>query len=734
MKEEQEVESVVHFPGAVEDDGSDAESLCGYLTEADQRANRYLSQSVKISDDVKAPGRTEVKVSDHGLKGKFSNDELRLMGEITRDQPEGESHDITGNQEATRTGDQRAELLNRKVDNAWQEDATVTSISHVWGARHVGHLALEGQEPEPQTQKAAMLERVDSMQFPTDLQRPKATRTSVELSPEEVKEVKEDIENLMAAELAAAAARMEIKPPYWLEVMSAMSGWMSLSFKISKERQKRGSETYISPYPELFSTIASIKYEVVAACIQILNCIIIGLQLSLQSWDPQTEEAVKKVLEGGRRLEGAASASGEAPVSNAAAVAAVAASLAPLFNFSDHFFTALFLLDWALRVFAFGWVWVFELGNALETIIVYLVAVPLWILNPLGFYTTSTITLRSFTVLKLARLSTLAKQVRLKPNYKPAWVLFHGLVSSGQPMLWTFVVGLLIIYIGGVVSTQLIGSNPQFADDDLVQELFGNPLKSMYSMLQVMTLDHWVESIAKPVIEGNPGLMIFFVMYIAIAVFVFWNLVTAMIIDNAMGLAEQDQQNQAAEMEEDKKQELKQLARIFLELDEEGHGKLTIHEFLNAAKNKKVMQMLEVMAIDFSELQAVWNVLDDGDGELTVLEFANGMRRMKGTAKAKDIIDAVKRCRHCSAKLTELAKEVDEFCSILNDVETDATRMREDTSEVFMLFQEVYHRLDSHIEAMDKANKDREREKQKAEILAGLKEAASQKKLNLNDL
>merc|ERR1719188_1943906 len=123
---------------------------------------------------------------------------------------------------------------------------------------------------------------------------------------------------------------------------------------------------------------------------------------------------------------------------------------------------------------------------------------------------------------------------------------------------------------------------------------------------------------------------LFFVCFVGLGVFVFWNLITAVIVENAFSIAKEDSAHQAKEAEQEKKRELKALAELFLEIDKDGSGELTTDEFFGALQNKKVRQMLALLEIKQGELEDVWHILDDGDGNLTIKEFTNGIRRMKG--------------------------------------------------------------------------------------------------------
>jgi len=366
-----------------------------------------------------------------------------------------------------------------------------------------------------------------------------------------------------------------------------------------------------------------------------------------------------------------------------------------VFEAIEHFFVAIFFLEWCLRIRAFGWVWVFELPNAADTFLVFGTGVlPKWIFEPMGVEVGGS--LRILTVLRALRLVRIVRTVRLMPQFKELWMLIQGLVQSARPLVWTAVIALMILYIFGIAATELVGRRELFSEDEQAQELFGDPLRSMFTLFQLMTMDTWGYNIARPIMQKDWWMCLFFVVFIMIGVFVFWNLITAIVVENAMNIANEDTQQKAKDVEASKKQELKVLSDLFLQIDADGSGELSTQEFFGALQLPQVQQLLDLLELKPEEMSEVWYALDDGDGVLTVKEFTTGLRRMKGLAKAKDISDILKRLRHASLRHTEIRAQVDRFSHTLGALEHDVARIQMDTGEVLGLFQEMYHRLEAH--------------------------------------
>lgn len=480
------------------------------------------------------------------------------------------------------------------------------------------------------------------------------------------------------------AAITEFKIPEWAEICLAITGISELQYKIEEERERRADEYYQNPHPEINAIVASMNFEVTVALVIVLNCAILGWEMSV----PDGE------------MEG-------------------------LFSLFEHFFTAFFLVEWILRVIAYGWVWIFEAANMADTVLVFGTGVFIkWFAEPVGLDVGG---LRILTVFRSLRLVRLAHAVHLNPTYKEMWILIHGLVTSARPLTWTMVIGSSVMYVFAVAGTELVGKSDKFKDDEYAQELFGNFMRSMFTMLQLITLDTYFTEVIRPITDVQPYLAIFFVLFIAIGVFVVLNLITAIIVQNAEDIRKDDKDSLARDAIEAKKNELKHLTELFLEIDADGSGELTREEFFGALGNKKVRDMLDVLEMKVSELQETWEVLDDGDGLLNIKEFTDGIRRMKGEAKAKDIFDVIKKLETTDRRHKELKRQADKYSETLHALEYDTAKIADDISDVVALFQECYHRLSSHIDKIDKADELRAREEEKlAKMAAALDEEESE--------
>lgn len=466
-----------------------------------------------------------------------------------------------------------------------------------------------------------------------------------------------------------------IKVPEFMEVFFALTGLSDILYRMEKEKERRCDETFQNPYAEVEELVMSMFFEVIVALVIVFNAALLGIAASL----PEGENA-------------------------------------SMFNIFEHLFTIFFFAEWMLRVTAFGWCWMFEPANAADSLLVFGTGVLIkWVLEPAGADVGN---FRILTVLRAVRLIRIARAVRLKPWAKEMWWLFRGLTTSGRSLAWTLVIAFAVMYIFAIAACEFIGRNPSFEDHEYAQELFGNFFRSMFTMLQIMTMDTYCDLVIRPMVKVEPWLAIFFIVFVTVGVFIVMNLVTAIIVENAFCIVSEDKDSVAKEREDKKKRDLKALSLVFMEIDIDGSGELSKDELYQSLKNTKVEQQLSVLEMKVGELEEVWDVLDDGDGLLTIKEFCDGIRRMKGDAQAKDVADVIKKLRTTDKKHKELLDLSRRYQGTLHDLETDATNLKNDAKEVALLFKEMYHRLSSFIALGEKEDNRKKREQRRLEKLA----------------
>eukprot|EP00415_Alexandrium_ostenfeldii_P000137 UN0137 len=105
-----------------------------------------------------------------------------------------------------------------------------------------------------------------------------------------------------------------------------------------------------------------------------------------------------------------------------------------------------------------------------------------------------------------------------------------------------------------------------------------------------------------------------------------------------------------------KKANVHKLQDVFQELDESGDGIVTIEEFQALMDDDVMMQFLGTMELEVGDLEELFQLLDDGTGQVQSSDFIAGVERVKGQAKNIDVMLLLKMMRDLSGEVEKLAK------------------------------------------------------------------------------
>lgn len=262
--------------------------------------------------------------------------------------------------------------------------------------------------------------------------------------------------------------------------------------------------------------------------------------------------------------------------------------------------------------------------------------------------------LQTLTVLRALRLVRLVRVISRHPAFHEVWLLLRGLSESMRTLFWTTVVIFFITYVFAIFGVVLmsttikksyidapVSSDEQQTLEDLVEMTDGIwPL--MFTLVQVLTLDSWT-SFVREMMKYSPWCWVYFYLYVAFAVFVLMNLVTAIIVDNALKNSQKDSEAVLAEKEKEFRAALAQFQSLFELMDVDGNGELTREEFKIAFEDPQIEMKLKMLDIQMKDCEEIFDLLDSGDGVLSLDEFFEGLTSMAGLAQSKDMFKVLKR-------------------------------------------------------------------------------------------
>eukprot|EP00440_Ansanella_granifera_P040047 gb/GFBE01043436.1/.p1 GENE.gb/GFBE01043436.1/~~gb/GFBE01043436.1/.p1 ORF type:complete len:103 (+),score=20.17 gb/GFBE01043436.1/:1-309(+) len=88
-------------------------------------------------------------------------------------------------------------------------------------------------------------------------------------------------------------------------------------------------------------------------------------------------------------------------------------------------------------------------------------------------------------------------------------------------------------------------------------------------------------------------------------------------------------------------------------------------EFWKFVHNPALMHYLSVLDVEVHDVESLFDILDDGDGHITIDEFCKGIGRIKGEARAIDMVSLMhdtyvvqQACRKISRDLASLEQRI----------------------------------------------------------------------------
>jgi voltage-gated sodium channel len=194
---------------------------------------------------------------------------------------------------------------------------------------------------------------------------------------------------------------------------------------------------------------------------------------------------------------------------------ALMADYGPVILMLDRICLAIFTVEIALKLAAFGFRFFRSGWNVFDFLIVGISLVP-------GAQTFSV--LRALRVLRLLRVISVAPRLRR---------VVEGFIIALPGMGSVFLLMAIIFYIGAVMATKLFaGSFPDW---------FGDLGRSAYTLFQIMTLESWSMGIVRPVMEVYPYAWAFFVPFIMVTTFAVVNLLVGLVVNSMQEVADEGQ-------------------------------------------------------------------------------------------------------------------------------------------------------------------------------------------------
>mmetsp|Transcript_809 Transcript_809/g.1536 ORF Transcript_809/g.1536 Transcript_809/m.1536 type:complete len:572 (+) Transcript_809:89-1804(+) len=306
----------------------------------------------------------------------------------------------------------------------------------------------------------------------------------------------------------------------------------------------------------------------------------------------------------------------------------------------DTVFSLLFTVDVSLKIVFLGIAFWQSALNLLDLVVVVL-----------GIYALASPTFNNpsyMRMLRLAKIGRLAGALKNSPAVQSLQMLLKCISNCVHTLGWSLCVLVVIqsimgLFISSVVQNMLTDSLSQDPDIALPMNLqndlfywYGTFSKTMMTMFQIL-FANWIPCARILIDNVSEVWALFFICYRCLIGFAVLNVIKAVFVQSTMKVAQQDQELLIAQKQRQNEANQKNLKSLFSEIDESGDGEVSYEELMAVVENPKMKLWMSALEIDTHDLQSLFKLLDDGDGNISIDEFLKGIGRLKGPAKAIDL-------------------------------------------------------------------------------------------------
>jgi len=357
----------------------------------------------------------------------------------------------------------------------------------------------------------------------------------------------------------------------------------------------------------------------------------------------------------------------------------------------NWFFGIAFTIELTVKVLALGCRFWMELWNLFDGLLVFFWVVEVYFdtfhsadgealpVNPS--------LLRIIRLMKLMRLVRLVRRIQ---GFDALYLMTTALQGSATILAWSaallvVLLMMLALFANQILTDYYIKEEEHYSRESrmAVYEYFGTFSRSLLSLFE-MTLANWPPVCRLLVENVHEAYLIPALIHKLTIGFAVVGVINGVFMQETFKVASTDDRIMVRQKQMAIKTHEHKMINLFEKADSSGDGCLDYEEFEKVVSDEGISTWLASMELDASDVQTLFNLIDDGDGGITVHELMDGVSRLKGYARSIDLAVAMREQQRQSSLLDEVGvtmKEVRRQLSTLGKLqekiekETMATAM-----------------------------------------------------------
>lgn len=315
-------------------------------------------------------------------------------------------------------------------------------------------------------------------------------------------------------------------------------------------------------------------------------------------------------------------------------------------DYVEYVCTGIFTMEIGLRIRAYGMKFLCGQKERPMFLIDVILVAAAWVdiilssLYSVEGETPNSVITKIIKVVRIGRLVRLVRTIRVLSELRVMVSMIFGTLRS---LMWLFFILLGFCYLFGLVLTQgasahLRANQMDPESEESMVEAFGSLFRTMYSLFKSMTGGrNWGE--VADVIAPAGWVYSFLVgLYMFINLFSVLNIVTGVFVDGAIELSNRDRSMMITKQAKKRTAFVQHLLQLLRDMDTSGDGEITRDEFLSSFARPDVKEYMQALSIDLDDAHKMFTLLDrDDSGTVGLMEFVQGMDKMRGEAKSSDV-------------------------------------------------------------------------------------------------
>jgi len=285
------------------------------------------------------------------------------------------------------------------------------------------------------------------------------------------------------------------------------------------------------------------------------------------------------------------------------------------------------------------------------------------------------------------KMLRLLRMIRLMRMFRELRLILSSIFACVTSMVWTGVLILAITYLFGIMFVQACAAYLQQDSDSIdrkvderIRQYWNSAVKAMLSLYMASLGGQDWELIVEPLASVGLGgaYYFFFLVYIAVFVFVIMNVVGSIFFESLLTHADKDQQLTIEMQMEQKEDYIHRLQTLYKLLNDDSSGEISYDEFCAHVDSPHMHAFAESLQIEIGDARQFFlDISDQGTRAVDMDAFVVGCIKLKGSAKSVDLCELKyahkKSCvaqRRLSLELHELATKHHDSINHLHAVAT----------------------------------------------------------------